>query len=59
VRVDLYSGLGQRLATLVDEELAAGYHRIVFNGGDLASGLYLYTMRAPGFEQTRSMILLK
>jgi hypothetical protein len=59
VRVDLYSSLGQRVATLVDTDLSAGSHRIIFNATHLASGLYFYTMRTPTFEQTRRMTLLK
>ncbi|MDP3148085.1 MAG: family 16 glycosylhydrolase [Ignavibacteria bacterium] len=51
--------LGNEVATLVDEEKEAGYHSIDFNGSDLASGIYFYTLRANNFVQNRKMILLK
>ena len=59
VRIDLYSILGQRVATLVAADLPPGYHRVVFSAADLAGGLYFFTLRAGEFEETRQMILLK
>jgi len=59
VRIDLYSVLGQRLATPVAADLPAGYHKTTLETAALAGGLYLYTMQIDEFTQTRSMILLK
>ena len=59
VRIDLYSVLGQRLATPVAADLPAGYHKATLEAAALAGGLYLYTIQIGEFTQTRSMILLK
>ncbi len=69
VRLELFSILGQRVATIVNDELPAGYHTAVWNGlGDnrqaLGSGTYLLRMTATGengrvFTETRKMMLLK
>ena len=59
VRIDLYSSLGQRVATPLAGELPAGYHQTVFHTGELAGGLYLYTIRSGEFRQTRTMVLVK
>jgi len=55
---------GRRVATLVDEELGAGYHSVVWTGVDkhgakVASGVYFYVLRATGFRQTKKMLLVK
>jgi len=64
VSLKVYSIIGQKVRTLVDEERAAGYHRVKWNGKNeagqrLASGVYLYKIQAGAFVQTRKLILLK
>lgn len=60
VRLDIYNLLGQRVATLIDEEQSAGNHMVQWNaGGNLASGLYFYRLEAGGIRETRKMILMK
>ena len=65
VSVDIFNARGQKVTTLVDEYLLAGAHSVVWNGtndrGDnVASGIYLYKMKAGGrYTSTKKMILLK
>ncbi len=72
VTLRIYNMLGQPLRTLVEAELAAGYHKAVWNGKDdagqpLPSGVYLYRLEvsaaasgaAKTFSQTRKIVLLK
>ncbi len=52
--------LGQRVARLVDEEQAAGLHRVEWDGlnrfgGRVTSGVYLYRLKVGNFEATRTM----
>ena len=63
VRLEVFNLLGQRVATLVDEEQQAGRHTATWNGTDaagrpVASGLYLYRLRGSGTSDTRRMVLL-
>ena len=51
--------LGQEVATLVNEPLNAGTHRVNFNAAKYASGMYLYTITAGNFVSTKKMLLLK
>jgi flagellar hook assembly protein FlgD len=56
--------LGQRVRTLVDGPLDAGYHNMMWNGLDeagrqAAAGMYFYLVEADGFRQTRKMTLVK
>ena len=59
VSVVLTDTYGRTLATLADESYAPGTHDLVFNADGLASGTYLFTMRAGSFVQTRTMTLVK
>ena len=64
VSLKVYNILGQVVRTLVDEPQAPGYYSVRWDGRDnageeLASGIYIYRIRAGEFTQTRRMILLK
>jgi photosystem II stability/assembly factor-like uncharacterized protein len=59
VELSIYNVLGQKVATLVDEKLDAGYHHIEWDASGLASGVYYYKLEAGNFVQTRKMIYLK
>ena len=55
----VYNSLGERVATLVDGPQSAGVHEVSFNGNALASGMYLYRLRAGSYQETRKMILVR
>ena len=59
VTLDVYNLLGQRVATLVDGERAAGSYSVHFDASQLNSGMYVYKIRAGAFESTKKMTLLK
>jgi len=59
VRINLYNVSGQKIGVLVDERKEAGYYSVDFNAINLAGGIYLYTIKANDFSQTRKMILVK
>jgi flagellar hook assembly protein FlgD len=64
VRLDIYNLKGQLVRTLVDDNQSAGRYRIVFNardskGSPLASGVYLYRLRAGDYTSTRKMMLME
>jgi uncharacterized lipoprotein YddW (UPF0748 family) len=55
----VYDIMGREVATLVDQPMAAGSHRVQFNASELSSGLYVYSLRAGSFIQTNKMMLIK
>ncbi|MCZ7603917.1 MAG: T9SS type A sorting domain-containing protein [Melioribacteraceae bacterium] len=50
VRLEVYNLLGQKVATLLDGNENAGYHKLEFNAKNLASGIYFYTIKANSIE---------
>jgi hypothetical protein len=59
VRLTVFNLTGQRVATLVDAALTAGWHDIHFDASALASGIYLYRLETAADVVTRRMILMK
>ena len=59
MRLQVFNALGQVVETLVDEEMATGSYRSVFDARGLPSGTYFYRITAGSFSETRPMILLK
>ncbi|MEX0780632.1 MAG: BspA family leucine-rich repeat surface protein [Balneolales bacterium] len=59
VRLDVYSLLGRKISTLVDENKAAGYYDVNFDATSLTSGLYIYRLQTEMHVETRQMMLIK
>ena len=51
--------LGREVTTLVDEEVTAGKHKVIFDASSLSSGIYIYQLRTNDKIITRKMMLLK
>jgi hypothetical protein len=59
VNITIYNAMGQKVATLLEGQLAAGSHSIPFSAENLASGTYLYQLQADGYQHTEKMTLVK
>lgn len=59
VSLKLYDILGREVASLIDEELPAGIHKLTFEANGLPSGVYFYRIQTDGFVKTRKLTLLK
>jgi hypothetical protein len=64
VKLEIYDMLGRKVRTLIDRMLGLGTHLVSWNGKSdagqlLSSGIYLYSIKAGDFEQTRKMLMLK
>ncbi len=58
VKVKVYDILGKQVFGL-DEFKKAGSYEVRFDGENLASGMYFYSVEANGFKETKKMVLLK
>jgi len=59
VSLDVYNSIGQKVATLVNENKTAGTYEINFNAANLSSGIYFYNLTSGNFTETKKMILMK
>jgi hypothetical protein len=64
LRLEIFDVLGQRVATLVDGDLAPGLHRLRWEGRDLrgrpvASGVYYARLVGEGVRHVHPMLLLR
>ncbi|MCP5066497.1 MAG: T9SS type A sorting domain-containing protein, partial [bacterium] len=64
VSLEIFDVAGRRIATLIDGSMEAGQHAQTWRGQNdagrsVSSGLYFYRLSAPGFIDTRKMLLLQ
>ena len=59
VLISVHDVYGKRIRTLLNKEMPGGVHRILFNGQNLSSGVYVYSIVTDTFYEARKMILLK
>ena len=56
--------MGRKVKTLVNKEQIAGFRTVKWDatnntGHPVSAGMYIYTIQAGEFRQTRKMVLLK
>jgi hypothetical protein len=59
VNLKVFNILGEEVATVVNDKLQAGNHTYQFDGGNLASGIYMYRIDAGKFQEVRKMVLIR
>jgi flagellar hook assembly protein FlgD len=64
VNITVFDMMGRVVRTLVNGQQSAGYKSLLWNatnnnGQPISAGLYIYTIQAGEFSQTKKMILLK
>jgi hypothetical protein len=64
VALEVFNILGVRVATLVNDVQEAGFYQVVWDGRDMnhntvATGVYLYRVKAGEFNSVKKMLLLK
>lgn len=64
VSLKIYNLQGRLVRTLVDQKKPVGSYSVMWNGTDdngilLASGVYYYTLKVNGFEETKKLTFMK
>ncbi len=61
VKLAIYNGLGQLVDVILDGSLifSPGVYKLTLNSSNLPSGIYIYTINAGVYSETKQMLLLK
>jgi len=59
VEIEVYNILGVLVRELINTSQTAGDHKVAFNGGQYASGIYFYTLRAKSLDGKQNTFLVK
>jgi hypothetical protein len=51
--------IGQMVTTLVNADIEASYHRVQFDGSNLASGVYYYKLQAGSDADEKKLLLIR
>ena len=59
VALSIYNLQGREVATLIDANMEAGYHSVVWNADEFSSGMYFVKMISGEFVNTQKLMLIK
>jgi len=59
VQIYIYDISGRKVKTLVDQNQNSGKHSVTLDASDLASGVYIYKLKAGSFERSHKMLLVR
>jgi hypothetical protein len=59
VSIEIYTLMGQRVATIGNSMFGAGKHTIAWDASTLASGTYMYSLKTDNYSETKKMTLIK
>jgi len=58
INLTIYDVLGREVTKLINEYKSEGTYSVTFNTKGLPSGVYLYKLRAPGYEGLKKMVIV-
>jgi len=59
VTIDIFDIMGRKVETLYNGVKQAGRHAVVWDAGEMSSGVYFYRIRAENDTETRKCLLMK
>jgi hypothetical protein len=59
VNISVYNVLGEKIETLINQNLESGAYEISFSASEYPSGIYYYKIEAGNFISVKKMIILK
>lgn len=64
VKIQIFDAAGRLVKTLKDQDMAPGFYDTPWdgknnNGRKMATGIYFYQMRAPGFKSDKKMMMIR
>jgi hypothetical protein len=59
VLLQVFDVTGKEITQLINKEMPAGAHKIVFDASQMASGVYFYLIKSGEYSATKKMMVLK
>jgi len=59
INLEIFNALGEKITTVVSENLAAGTYKYEWNAEGLPSRIYFYRFSTENYSQTNKLILIK
>ncbi len=59
VQLKVFNTLGEHVSTLIDREMDAGEHSVIFDAKDLPSGVYIFSLKTKEFQNRIKALLIK
>lgn len=59
VTIKVFNVLGREIKSMVNMSQSSGFYSVVFDGSDLASGVYFYHLSAGKYSETRKFVIQK
>jgi len=59
VRLEVFNNIGQKVATLVDETVSVGQHKLTWDASGFSSGVYLLVLRYSQGQKVQKLMLVK
>jgi len=59
VTLKIFDVTGNEVTTLINESKEAGYYSVTFTPANIASGVYVYQLKAGNFLSTKKLLLMK
>ncbi|HVO74569.1 MAG TPA: T9SS type A sorting domain-containing protein [Ignavibacteriaceae bacterium] len=59
VTLKIFNVLGAEVASIVNEEKIDGKYNVEFDGNNLSSGIYFYTIQAGNYKETKKLVIIK
>ena len=58
-KLEIFNTLGEKISTLISDELNSGNYKYQWKAENLPSGVYVYRLQADKFSKSKKMLLLK
>ncbi|MBN8584997.1 MAG: T9SS type A sorting domain-containing protein [Ignavibacteria bacterium] len=58
-KIVIFDALGREVKTVFSQNLSAGKYETEYNGSNLSSGIYFYTITSGDFIETKKMLIIK
>lgn len=59
VNITIYNSAGKQVEVLINENMKPGEYETTWDGSEMSSGVYFYTITTSAFIETKKMILIK